>query len=874
MRLIRDRRKWRGGCAAGAALALFAGAALAGGGYEACMEARTGLLPAMASPGFDAETGRDLQNYPPDRVADLQHMRLEIFIADMNTPSFTASQTLRFEPIGTPLEVLTLDARGMAITSVAMEGHETRFSHDGQKLTVTFVPAVPVGASGELLIDYRVENPPLGLIWTPESPAWPGRPAQLHTQGQPETNSFWFPCRDFPNERLTTELIVTVPAGYLVSSNGYLAEHRREIITVESRAGTRQMKPYDRFHWVQEAPHVAYLVSLVVGKFDVVDVGTPRLPMPVYAPVGRGAEVPATFGRTREMVALFERLTGQPYPWARYAQVLVHNFGAGGMENTSATTLYDECLLRPEALLDHDSEGLISHELAHQWFGDLVTCNSWEHIWLNEGLATYFTWLWFEHRDGAERYAREVIAGFDSVIWADRGEAPDAAGMVSKRYEHPWDVFRRPANPYSKGASVLHMLRCRLGDEVFFEGVRLFLERRRMQTAETSDLRTALEAVSGESLEQFFAQWTERPGIPRLRVRPEWDARRKVLSITAEQTQRVDGDNPAFEFSVPVAVGTSGGFEAHRLVVEGRTAKLEVPLESPPAFVCVDPGGSVLAEWMVQQSDEAWLRQLSAGLGVGPMVQACRGIGAGAGPLTTAAKERLRRTADDRSLPVFVRREAVRALAARQAVLDVRALASAAVDAWEMRIATSEALAQLVDAPEMARGTALREGAERFLAERARKDRSIRARAAAVRALASFAGEEAQAVILESLKVDSQADTLRTAALDALAALGDRAPAQALRIAAGYTAPGYDPRTRAVAATAVARLKHQDGDLALRTLLKMLEEPELRTQIGAGNALAELKDPRALEPLERLLESAPGEEHRHLYRQWLNRIRE
>ncbi len=859
---------------------LFGGAALGGGGvgghggHEGCFEARTWMGMGAVSPDFDAQTGRDLQNYPPHREADLQHMRLEMFISDMNTPALTATQFLRLRAMGTPLESLSLDARGLNVTGVALEGHETRFSHDGRRLTVTFVPAVPLEATAELVIDYKVANPPLGMIWTPESPAWPGRAAQLHTQGQPETNSFWFPCRDFPNERMTTELVVTVPAGYVVSGNGRLAEQRREIITVESRAGTRRMLPYDRFHWVQDAPHVAYLVSLVVGRFDVVDVGTKAVPMPVYAPVGRAGDVVPTFGRTKEMLTVFERLTGQPYPWARYAQLLVHNFGAGGMENTSATTLYDGCLLAPEALLDHDSEGLISHELAHQWFGDLITCNSWEHIWLNEGFATYFTALWFEHRDGPVQYEANMIDTFTSVLGADTTGAPEQAGMASKRYTHPWEVFRRPANPYSKGSSVLHMLRARLGDGVFFEGVRLFVQRRRLETAETSDLRTALEEVSGESLEQFFSQWVARPGVPTIDVRPVWDPTARVLRITAEQTQRIDGDNPAFEFTVPVVVATdTSDLSRHELRMEGRRAEIEVPLASPPAFVCVDPGLTVLADWRVAQDDNAWLRQLAAGLNVTPMVQACRGIGSGEGPLSPVTAEALRKTAGDPRLPLVVRREAVRAMAARGAFLDVRALASTVVDAWELRLATTEALAQVCALPEVAEGTSLRTGIGRFLAERARRDRSLKVRAAAVRALGAVGGEDAERVIIDALAEESHADTLRLAGLDALATLK---PAGGLKRAAVFTMPGYNSRTRPVAANVVGVLSEQDPELALRTLLAMLKDRDLRAQRGAGEALALLPEPlrpRAAEAVEAMVSAAPSDEHRFMYREWLGKLR-
>ena len=229
----------------------------------------------------------------------------------------TRYRTLSFAPISEAVSVLTLDARLLEVQGVECPGRAASFAHDGRTLTVEFDPPIPAGDTVELITRYAIHDPPYGLIFVPESSDWPGRSAQVHSQGQPETNSYWFPCHDFPNERMTTELVVHVPRGFVASSNGRLVS--------QTRSGNKET-----FHWVQGKDHVSYLVSLVVGKFDIVDVGSRDLPMPVYAPVGLGDQVRQTYGRTADMVALFSRLVDEPYPWDRYAQLIVHNFIAGG----------------------------------------------------------------------------------------------------------------------------------------------------------------------------------------------------------------------------------------------------------------------------------------------------------------------------------------------------------------------------------------------------------------------------------------------------------------------------------------------------------------------------------------------------------------
>lgn len=849
------------------ALSLLPSVALAGGGSAgswwenggaaACLHCR--LEAGLAgSRRFDASSGRDLLNYPRHRVADFLHMKLAIDIADMNTPRAEATQTLTLRPIARNLSRLSLDAPLLEISAVTPEAageagacRVSSFSHDGEQLVIEIDPPLPVGVEGTLTIVYTINDPPEGLIWTPESPAWPGRPAQLHTQGQPQSNRYWFPCHDFPNERMSTELVVTVPRGFTASSNGRLVSHERR--------GDRET-----FHWLQEKDHVSYLVTLVVGKFEVVDVGTRALPMPVYAPIGLGDRVHQTYGRTGEMVELFAKLVDEPYPWDRYAQLVVHNFMAGGMENTSATTMFDTAVLDRTALADGDLEGLISHELAHQWFGDLLTCRSWEHIWLNEGFATYFTNLWWEHRDGPEGYQAGVRGNFRAVIDGDTGSAPESPGMVSKEYGHPWEVFRRAANPYPKGASILHMLRMKLGDEAFFKGLALYVDRHKQGLVETGDLRRALEHVSGLSLQRFFEQWCYRPGIPRLNVTLRWDSAASELVATVEQTQTIDGANPAFAIDLPIWVRTPGArvWERLTLSTDERTATARFKLAAEPAVVAVDPEMHVLAGLTIDQPEPRWIAQLRDGPTLAARMQAAEALGRSESLSPEAVRALLAVARSDR-LARDLRTAAIAALAGNAALAEL--IASPPTDP-RVRCALIERAPSLcAEGADPARAETTRG----FLLRAAREEGSYAARAAALRALAQAKHPEALAVLREACGVDSQHDQIRQAALDGLAQLD---VPEALPLAMRLTAPGVASHTRAAAAEAVGRLGHHDPDAAVELLARLTGDREARTVRAAGQALVTIGQERCRAALEAYAARARSAIERDQAARWLEEL--
>lgn len=836
-------------------------------GHECAMcawAARAGGVP------YDGETGRSLLNYPKHPRADFQHMKLEIEIADMNKPRLSARQTLTLTPVGFPLERLELDARGMKIESVECEGKKVEFEAADGKLSIGIEPAAAVGEKISVVTRYNLENPPEGLVWTPESAAWPGRAAQLHTQGQPETNSWWFPSHDFPNERLTTELIVGVPQGFQVVSNGRLVGVKRG---VKAKDGSGALGAYDVFHWAQDAKaggdHVNYLVSLVVGKFDVVDVGTPALPMPVYVPVGRGGDVAGTYGKTSAMVETFAKILDEPYPWAKYAQTLVWNFGAGGMENTSATTMYDTAVISREGLIDTDLEGLISHELAHQWFGDLITCKSWEHIWLNEGFATYLTALWFERSAGGNakaKYLSQVRGAFDGVTGNDVADAPAAQGMVSKAYDDPFEAFRRPSNPYSKGASFLHMLRKRLGDELFFKGVALYVERFKRKNAETADFRKVMEEISGEGLEEFFWQWTARPGVPKLNIDAAWTDDTETLSgqkkgtlrVNVQQGQKIDGYNPAFSFMLPVWIETGvseGSGEPQgrwlNIDVKERTASAEIVLDRDPGIVAVDPELTVLANVVVTQPAERWVAQLKRGTTYAAKVQAARAIGQLSS--STGENELVSLALDVKAMPEL-RVEAIRALEARGNPGPIETIVAAQVKPPLVREASLDSYAKVAAKPEGEIGARLRGRAEGIFVKAFENEKAHKTRAAAVRGLGAIKASDRIETILAAAEVDSQDDVIRIAAIDAI---GQLKSLRGLPVVRKLAAPGTLSRTRASAVATLARLAHHDRDGVFELVVSMLKDSEARTRRAARQAMLDLEDPRGLAELEKIASESP-----------------
>ena len=824
--------------------------------------------PPAPMPEVDVTTGRDLRVYAPDRLVDYGHMKLELRFERLEDRAFTAKQTMTVRPIGVPVRGLRLDAPGLAIGAVADgDGKPIEWSHDGSSLFLHF-PAPLGDAWTTIVTTYTCTDPIDGMTFTPAGPDPKAYPAEVHTQGQPESNRFWFPCHDFPNERMTTELVIDVPAGVSASGNGKLVAH--------AVANGRET-----WHWLQDKPHVSYLVSLVAGTFERTALPNPRsgVPMQVWALPGHADEVHRTYDRTDEMIEVLAGRFGTPYPWARYDQLIVRNFGAGGMENTSVTSLLPGAWLSEAAARDGDYDGLIAHELGHQWTGDYITCTSWDHLWLNEGWATYCENLWFERRDGVDGYFDEVLDNA-RVARRDRVDVPHEA-MCSKCWRDPGETFSRLANPYPKGASILHMLREMLGDRVFFAGVQSYMKRFGLQTVETDDFRKCMEEASGLSLEWFFDQWCMRPGTPELKVVPAWDGATRTLTVTVDQVQTIDEKRPAFRFTLPILVRTAGSERLLAIDVRERSASRSWELDGPPVLVAVDPRVTVLKTATIEMPTAWWLEQAKVGPNSACRRQAIQALGSRDEPGVASALDAIVR---DPARRWTERQDAVEALwslgspasreIAMQVLADFRGV-PANVDAAQaasdprVRRAVIERLSQDKDPAAVAHAIDL-----------VRRDGSPACKAAAIGALAAMKerwgdqGDAARAVLVDALAIDSSGEKVRSAALDALADIPVPAALPSIRklAALGNLDRMRPSAIRALAANLPPTEQQAERDAVIAELVAMIDDREERAARTAASQCARLKLTEARERLERMAGSDRRPSMRESAKGWLKEI--
>ncbi len=389
----------------------------------------------------------------------------------------------------------------------------------------------------------------------------------------------------------TTTIVARKPLFAL--GNGALVERRDD--------GETTTFVYD-----QVIPHAAYLLTLVVGEFDEIEQHGADVPVFYYVAKGRTDDGERSFGETPAMVRVLSEFAGTPYPFARYGQIAVADFVMGGMENTAATTQMDDTLHDARAHLDYTSEWLVSHELAHQWFGDLLTTRDWSHAWLNEGFATYCEAVWREAKYGWDEYVYYTFEALTGYL-AEEAEHYRRA-IVANVYHDPSELFDR--HLYEKGGAVLHMVRGALGDAGFRASIARYVHDNAGRSVETIDLVRAIETATGRNLRETFDRWVFAPGHPTLTVEYRYDELARAAVITIAQTQPIDEDHPAFAFDCVVGVVSSApsalardagdaalaGERRVRVRVDGARRTVTIPIDTEPAFIRFDPGAYALAD--------------------------------------------------------------------------------------------------------------------------------------------------------------------------------------------------------------------------------------------------------------------------------------
>ncbi len=568
-------------------------------------------------------------NFVGDRPVRLEHARMD-WELDLAGRRLSGMATLTVVVRQDRLTTLAFDAVELEVQDVSVANRAAEFDNDGDKLRITLPEPAREGDRLDVAIRYAC-RPRRGLYFIGPDAEHPERPLQAWTQGQDDDARCFWPCLDQPIEKFTTEVICTAPAGLFVLSNGTL----RERADVD---GGRT-----RWHYTLDLPQPAYLLTLVAGPFVELRERATQTGVDVYAfvPPGREADGRRSFARTGAMIDHFSEKIGVAYPHARYSQITVPEFIFGGMENTTATTLTDLVLLDERAALDHDIDGLVSHELAHQWWGDLLTCREWSEGWLNEGFATYFEYVWREHAKGRDDADHELLADTDGYLTeAGRYQRP----VVCRQYDEPIHLF--DAHLYEKGGRVLHMLRHELGEAGFWRALRQYARKHARGSVETRDLARAVEDATGRSVEAFLDRWIARPGHPDLAGEWRWDEDRKVGTLVIAQKQPVTPDTPLFEFGATVRFEVEGRMQDVRVGIREANHNFEIPLAMRPTQVIFDPGDVILKSIKLAKSGALWRRQLAAAeLGIDRLL-AARALADLPDPANVAAlKEAL---ADDR----------------------------------------------------------------------------------------------------------------------------------------------------------------------------------------------------------------------------------
>ncbi|MEO1133246.1 MAG: M1 family metallopeptidase, partial [Cyanobacteria bacterium J06639_1] len=445
--------------------------------------------------------------YAPDRPARVEHIHLAIAL-DLAAKTLEGTCTLTLDPIRSGVSRLTLDACGLDIDTVRCSGGVQPHDYDGEVLTIHLGQPMQVGQKLEVAIAYAARQPQRGIYFIHPTNAYPDKPVQVWTQGEDEDSRYWFPCFDYPGQLATSEIEVTVPAEFTAVSNG-------KLLNVRDEDGDRKT-----YHWKQEQVHPTYLMTLAVGRFVEIRDEWRGKPVTYYAEPNLEDRAKLTMGKTPAMIEFFSEIFGYDYPYPKYAQVCVDDFIFGGMENTSCTLLTDRCLIDERAEIDDlRSETLVAHELAHQWFGDLLVIQHWSHAWIKEGMATYAEVLWDERNYGLDHadYHRYQ----DRCSYMSEDSSRYRRPIVTNVYKVAIELYDR--HLYEKGACVYHMLRHWLGQDLFQKAIHTFVNDNAHSTVETVDLIRAIDKATGLNPRSLFDQYVFRGGHPEFKVAYSWD---------------------------------------------------------------------------------------------------------------------------------------------------------------------------------------------------------------------------------------------------------------------------------------------------------------------------------------------------------------
>jgi len=668
------------------------------------------------------------------RSYDALHYLIHIKL-DLDQKSFEGAATVTLSSFREGLETCVLDAEEFTVTSVlGDDGQALAFGQSAKELSVRLPRPLKFGEETSFTCFYRGRNPKVGLRFVDESA---DNPKLVFSDSWPDKVHHWFPCYDYPNDKVTNEIVATVKRGLKVAANGRLLS-----VVEDPAAGTVT------YHWSQDQPHSTYLIFLAAAPYVVVRDSYKTLPVSYWVYPNDAAKVRPTYGQTPKMIEFFNKIFDYEYPWRKYDQVSVPS--GGGAESTSATAMTHRIMVEEKDEADFPAIGIVSHELAHQWWGDLITLRSWAHAWLNESFGTYADYLYHRYAMGEDEGSVNLLGKLNAYL--REAKTRYIRPIVTDRYDAPGDMF--DSHSYPKGARVLHMLRSLLGDEAFFATLSHFLHRYAFDAVDTADFIRSVKTVTGRNLDWFFDQWLFKPGHPVFDVKSAWDPAAKVIRLSVAQVQEFSRGVPVFRVPVAVKVVTPKKTDLRTIWIEKREETFDLPSEEKPLLVRFDADDVLIKEMTFPKERDELFYQLRHDDVIGRMEAAAALLAFKDDPRTPEAL-----AASLQSDPFWaVRKSAIEALAQFGAKSEVAVLKKACRDPHsQVRAAALTALGNLKD-------RALVE----LYKDLFRKEASARVKAEALAAIGKTGDPSAAPFLKQAAAVPSYRDMVRRAAESAL----------------------------------------------------------------------------------------------------------
>ena len=513
-----------------------------------------------------------IPHYTPDIQVSPEHLILDVNFDWVTERVWgTTHYNLIFK--GHNVEEISFDAVNLDVSRVVIGRKLVHFENTGKKIIVQLNKQYKLGDRISIKLDHSVTRPVAGVYFTKPDNHHIDRFKTVWTQGQDEDSRYYFPCFDKPNFKQTTEVIMHLPPKMFGLSNGRLVKKKL------SQSGSF-------FHYKMELPYSTYLLSIVAGEFSEHQETVKGVNIKWYVQKGREREGRNAFKDTGKIIQFFSNYTGFQYPYKHYTQIAVPEFVFGGMENFTVTTQTDLALFDDRAALDGDSNGLVAHEAAHTWFGNIVTAKNWSHAWLHESFATYFDALYTRESKGENEFRYQLLENAETYFSEDSSYRRP---IVTNLYKEPIDLF--DAHLYPGGAVRLHHLKSIVGEKHFREALEKFLRRHRYDLVETTDFIRCIEEVTGCNYDEWLQQWIYRGGYPRLELTFDWNASGKIATIGIKQTQKADNKNEELLFKIPfvLAFYYKNSEERFSIEIKSDKEKFCFRLKNKPLFFRIDP---------------------------------------------------------------------------------------------------------------------------------------------------------------------------------------------------------------------------------------------------------------------------------------------